>query len=241
LLREEVAQIAGISTTWYTWLEQARRINPSVRALDSLARALRLDSAGRAHLFDLARPDLRPAPVSMPSRALSGPLAQTLKGLAPHPAYVTNAYLDVLAWNEPAARLLGDFAAHVPADRNLIRLLFVNLAWRSLFVDWQDVARMTVAQFRAGTARFASDPETAKFVESVRLASEEFARLWHSQEIRKPLAWAKRLDHPTAGRVVFNFSSFHPDSADDDLRFTIYTPADKDSERRFRALLRRKA
>jgi transcriptional regulator with XRE-family HTH domain len=240
LLREEVAQIAGISATWYTWLEQARPINPSVRALDALARALRLDPAGRAHLFELARPDLRATSTSTPTRALSEPLAETLRDLAPHPAYVTNARFDILAWNGPAVRLLGHFGRHAPAERNLIHLLFIDPAWRSLFVDWRDVAQMTVAQFRASTARLSSDPEFAKFVTAVALASAEFSELWRSHEVRKPLAWTKRLDHPTAGRMAFNFSSFHPDSADDDLRFTIYTPADKDSERRFAALLRPK-
>src|SRR5690349_15148506 len=122
LLREEVAQIAGMSVTWYTWMEQARSINPSLRVLEGLARALKLDPAGRAHLFELARPDLRGARVSTPTRTLSEPLVATLGGLAPHPAYVTNERLDVIAWNPPAAMLLGDFARIAPERRNLIHL-----------------------------------------------------------------------------------------------------------------------
>ena len=237
LLREEVAQVAGMSATWYTWMEQARPINPSLRVLAGLARALRLDPAGRAHLFELARPDLRPAAISAPTRVLGEPLLAALAGLAPHPAYVTNARFDVLAWNEPAARLLGDFGAIEPERRNLIHLLFIAPDWRTLFVDWHDVARLTVAQLRVSSVRLAADAEFRKFIERTAHASADFADLWASQEIRRAVAWKKRLNHPTAGRMAFNFASFHPDSADEDLRFTIYTPADASSADRFAALL----
>jgi transcriptional regulator with XRE-family HTH domain len=129
LLREEVAQAAGVSVTWYTWMEQARPTNPSLRVLDGLARALQLDAAEREQLIRLARPDLRPAPPA--SRGLSAPLTTLLHGLAPHPAYATNVRGDVIAWNAPAARLLGDFAA--PGCGNLLRRLFLDPAWRRLF------------------------------------------------------------------------------------------------------------
>jgi transcriptional regulator with XRE-family HTH domain len=232
LLREEVAQAAGVSVTWYTWMEQARPTNPSLRVLDGLARALRLDATERAHLVRLARPDLRPAATR--TAALSAPLDALLHGLAPHPAYAFNARWDVIAWNAPAACLLGAFA---PGRDNVLRRLFLDPGWRSLFAEWDAIARSAVAQFRASTAHLLAEPDLADLVAELQRESPAFAGLWAAQGVEAAPVWMKTLDHPEAGRLRFTYASFQPDSTDEGLRFTIYTPADAQTKQRARALL----
>jgi transcriptional regulator with XRE-family HTH domain len=134
LLREEVAQRAGISPTWYTWLEQGREINPSTEVLAQLAEALLLTRSERAHVMTLARP-VAPSRASLRfSHEVSDVLRSWINGLD-QAAYVLNGRWDVLAWNEAAVRLLGDFAALPTADRNILRMIFLWPHWRSLFVD----------------------------------------------------------------------------------------------------------
>jgi transcriptional regulator with XRE-family HTH domain len=241
LLREEVAQTAGVSTVWYTWMEQARRTSPSPRVLAGLAWALRLDPFERSHLFRLARPDLVRAdgevePVT--GGELQGPLAATLRGLAPHPAYAFDARWDVLDWNEPAARVFGEFGPPGDRRRNVLARLFLDADWRRLFVDWERIASSAVRQFRAATAGLLGDPQHERFVQGLRDASPELTASWAEPAIEGPPAWRKVLQHPAAGRMTFDYATFRPDGAADDVRFTIYTSADPSTGRRLRSLLR---
>ncbi len=237
LLREEVAQASGISATWYTWMEQARPTNPSQRVLDGLAQGLHLDPAERAHLFRLARPDLQPLAPTSPSANLGEALTAVLTGLAPHPAYAMNALWDVIAWNEPAALLLGGFKKGDPLGGNVLVRLCLDPAWRRLFVDWDNLVRSAVEQFRGLTARISTDPDFVSFVQKLERASPEFSRLWNRQGVRTPTVWCKTLDHPKAGRLSFNSATMRPDGVAEDLRFSLYTPADSETKRRFAALL----
>src|SRR5215813_11483969 len=133
LRREEIADAAGISTTWYVWLEQGRDVNASAHALRALGKALRLSQSEQTYLFQIARPDLdwrrRPARPALPSANL----LSLIEGLAPHPAYVVNRYAQVVATNAPARKLLGDFGSAEPWSDNLIARLFLDPAWRALF------------------------------------------------------------------------------------------------------------
>jgi transcriptional regulator with XRE-family HTH domain len=237
LLREEVAQMAGVGVTWYTWLEQARPITPSVHVIDNLARALRLDAAERAHLFRLARPELEPVPATRLADTLSAPLQRALKGLEPHPAYAINMMWDVIGWNAPAVRLFGDFGKLPPERRNIIDLLFCHPAWERLFADCQAIRESSVAQFRASTARLGADPGFLRFVEAMGRVSPEFQALWRRQDVREPQARRKELDHPQAGRLSCDYVTMRPDG-DDDVRFTIYMPADARSAKKLDALLK---
>jgi transcriptional regulator with XRE-family HTH domain len=225
LLREEVAQAAGIGVTWYTWLEQARTVTPSPRAVDGLARALRLDAAERAHLFRLARPDLEPASAINLVRELPAPLQRALAGLSPHPAYAVNAMWDVIGWNAPAVRLFGDFARFPAERRNILWLLFCEPDWGRLFVAIEAIRDSAVAQFRATTARLAADPGFLHFVKALGQASPDFQALWHRRDVREPAALHKDLAHPKLGRLSLDYATFRPDGIED-VRFTIYMPAD---------------
>ena len=235
LLREEVAMIAGVGLTWYTWLEQARPIKPSVRVLGSLARALRLSDVERAHLFRLARPDLEPTPVAQLAIAVSPPLQRTMDGLAPNPAYAVNAVWDVIGWNKPAERVFGDFAAIDVERRNLLHLIFCDPPWRGLLRDWETISAFAVAQFRESTARLGGDPRFKALVGMLERESEAFRRHWRRREVRQPVPQLKVLDHPQAGRLDLEYATFQADS-DREVRLTIYTPTSADSAQRLAAL-----
>ncbi len=240
LLREEVAMIAGVGVTWYTWLEQARPIKPSVRVLGSIARALRLSDVERTHLFRLARPDLEPAPPAQLASGVSRALQRTMDGLAPNPAYATNAVWDVIGWNKSAAQVFGDFGAIEPASRNLIHLIFYEPRWRELFREWDAISAFAVAQFRESTARLGSDARFKELVRMLERDSEAFRRHWRRRDVQQPIPQSKVLDHPLAGKLDLEYSTFQADS-DRDVRLTIYTPANADSARRVEGLAKQPA
>lgn len=235
LLREEVAMIAGVGLTWYTWLEQARPIKPSVRVLGSLARALRLSDVERTHLFRLARPDLEPSPAAQLASAVSSPLQRTMDGLAPNPAYAVNAVWDVIGWNKPAELVFGDFAAIDAERRNLVYLIFCDPAWRTLLRDWETISVFVVAQFRESTARLGGDPRFKELVHMLEHDSESFRRHWRRRDVRQPAPQSKVLDHPRAGRLDLDYATFQADS-DREVRLTIYTPATAESAQQMAAL-----
>jgi transcriptional regulator with XRE-family HTH domain len=235
LLREEVAMIAGVGLTWYTWLEQARPIKPSVRVLGSLARALRLSDVERTHLFRLARPDLEPSPAAQLATAVSPALQRTMDGLSPNPAYAVNAVWDVIAWNKPAELVFGDFAAIDAERRNLLHLIFCEPAWRSLLQDWDTISAFAVAQFRESTARLGGDSRFKALVGMLERDSESFRRHWRRRDVRQPAPQSKVLDHPLAGGLDLDYATFQADS-DREVRLTIYTPLTAESARKIAAL-----
>lgn len=238
LRREEVAAEAGISTTWYTWLEQGREVNASPQVLRSLARVLRLSRSEQAYLFQLARPDLdwrnRLGEHGLPS----APLLSLLEGLAPHPAYIVNRYWQVVAWNHPATVLLGNFETDDEWSGSLIARLFLDLEWRQRFVDWPEVSRSAVAQFRLATVAMTRDPVLAALVSSLEAASEAFAACWTSRDIAEPPIWRKSIRHPVAGAMAFDFATLQPGGRDSDFSVSVYTPVDTSTAEKFTALLR---
>lgn len=229
LRREEVADAAGISTTWYVWLEQGRATNASPHVLRALGKALRLSQAEQAYLFQLARPDLdwrrRPAGHAVPTANL----LSLLDGLAPHPGYITNRYSQVVAANRPARLLLGDFTGSDAWSDNVIGRLFLDPLWRERFVDWQTVASSAVAQFRLSTAAMADDPVLVSLISFLTASSDAFARCWRDRELADPPIWSKTVRHPRVGDMRFDFAALQPKGRDGDFSLCVYTPADKTS------------
>src|SRR5450756_771309 len=157
LRREEVALLAGVGTTWYTWLEQGRDVRPSAEVLTAIADALRLDPAERRHLFILAdRPQSEPRADG--AEHVPEPLVHMLESMHDQPAYVIGRRWDVLAWNDAAVRVFGDFGKLEGDARNLMHMMFANPAHRRLLADWDDLAPLSLAMFRADSARYAGDP-----------------------------------------------------------------------------------
>lgn len=235
LLREEVAQLARISTTWYTWLEQGRQVRVSLHVLRSLARALRLTAAEHDYLLRLARPDMDLRGLTRKGKPGAG-LQAVLHGLMPHPAYVLDRYWQIVAWNEAAACLLGGFD-QTGLRSNMIGRIFLDPDWRLRFADWTAIARSAAAQFRLAVAGMDNDPVLTAFLANMELESGEFTQLWKTREIAEPPVWTKRIRHPGGGEFRFDYATFRPAGRDGDFLISIYTPADAETATRFADLL----
>ena len=222
LRREEVAQLAGVGTTWYTWLEQGRDVRASSEVLGALADALRLDRAERQYLFQLTghpAADIEPAP--RPEVAM--PLQRMLRSLTEQPAYILGRRWDVLWWNRAAEVVFGDYSRLIGDERNTISMLFGNADHRQLLVDWDDLAPMALRMFRAENAAHAGDPEYERLVGTLMDRSPEFRHHWQQHEVSGYIPINKRIHHPAAGRMLFEYNSF---TADDQsgTKLVVYTP-----------------
>jgi hypothetical protein len=199
--REEVAHLAGISVTWYTWLEQKRPIHVSAGALDNLARVLRLDSIERIQLFQLA---LRQPIIDSTSEreTISPRLQRLIDHNATMPAFVMGRRWDVLAWNQPARAFFFDFEQVTADERNLVWLIFTKSALRSLLVDWPTRARDVLARFRINYGRHVGDTDFVELVERLNLVSPEFAQWWPRHDILPLTERSVEYSHPLAGRML---------------------------------------
>lgn len=229
LRREEVAQLAGVGVTWYTWFEQGRDIQVSTHFLENLCRALRLDRAERTHLFALAQD--RPPPLATPVvPALSAPVQAMLMSL-PHPAYIKTSRWDVVAWNPAAASLLCDFSRIPPEERNTLWLVFTDPQVRRIMGDWEGDARRALAKFRLDHGRSRGDPAFEALVERLSEASAEFRLWWPSQDVSDCGEGVKRIRHGAAGEIEFQHAAFLVEGAPE-LRLIALTPATEEDARR---------
>jgi transcriptional regulator with XRE-family HTH domain len=239
LRREEVAQRANISPTWYTWLEQGRGGAPSADVLDRIARALMLADVEREHLFliGLGRP---PAVRYQASEAVSPRLQRVLDALETSPAIIRTTIWDVVAWNRAATIVLTDYAKLPPERRNILRLIFCEPRVRAAQYDWESVARFVVAAFRADAARAGAVSHVADFVEELCGLSPDFARLWRDNDVRSYGEGVKHLRHPVLGPIAFEYSAFAVDGRPD-LGMVVYNPATPADAERIRAVLAERA
>jgi transcriptional regulator with XRE-family HTH domain len=222
LRREEVAQLAGMGTTWYTWLEQGREVRASLEVLESLAKALRLDAAERNHLILLGRGEAAP-PCRNPAERVTPTLRRLIENLGPNPAYVLGRRWDYLAWNDAAVALLGDFAMIPRAARNHLWQTFTDPARREMFSDWDRSSRTLVAKFRSDSTRHIGDPEFESLIAALRKTSPEFAREWERHEVSQSGEGRKDLLHPVVGTMSFSHAVFHP-AEKLEQRLVLYTP-----------------
>jgi transcriptional regulator with XRE-family HTH domain len=222
LRREEVAQLAGVGLSWYTWLEQGRDIKPSAQVLDALARVLELDTAERAHLFHLARVE-RPLPDAGDTQEAPPELRALVEELAPHPAYLLSPRTDVVAWNRAAAGLLGVPAAAPDGPPNVLWWLFTSTERSG--AQWDDTARATLARFRAEHARRIGDAGFARLIEALERESERFRALWAEHEVLDGHLGTKVIEHPTFGLLRLHHLQSIP-TEHPDLRLTQFVPAD---------------
>jgi transcriptional regulator with XRE-family HTH domain len=200
LRREEVAQLAAISPTYYALLEQGREVHPSPQVLDALARALRLSAAERTHLHELAH-DVVPRDTPACAEILALAVADLVDLLDPHPTYVTGRCWDVLAANRAARALWTDWPALPPAERNMLVWTFGNPAAREVFVDWEPEARALLARFRFAAARYPDDPQFQDLIDRLHALSHEVREWWPAHEVAPLTSGTKRLRHPTLGEL----------------------------------------
>ena len=221
LRREEVAQRANISTTWYTWLEQGRGGRASADVLDRIARALTLTDVEREHLYllGLGRP---PEVQYRGGDPITPRLQRLLDVLAYSPAIVRTATWDVVAWNRAAAAVLTDYGKLPPDQRNILRMLFCDPRVRAKQSDWESVARFVVASFRADAARAGATAEVTGLVEEMSAKSPEFATLWRDNDIVAHAEGTKRLHH-VEGALDLEFATFAVDGRPE-LGMLVYNP-----------------
>ncbi|MFP5021861.1 helix-turn-helix transcriptional regulator [Pseudonocardia phyllosphaerae] len=210
LRREEVAQLAGVGLTWYTWLEQGRPIGVSEQVLTAIARALRLDAEERAHLLGLAGID-RPAHGA--GVKVAPEHLELLERLSPYPATLQSSRYDVLAFNRAYRFLLDDLATIPPAERNCIRMLFTNPTWRSRHIDLPQTERRMVARLRQGYARHADQSEWTSFVAELRAASPRFAELWETGDVHGEYDAVKLIANPLVGELRLRLQSLWLDES----------------------------
>jgi hypothetical protein len=232
LRREEVAHLAGVGATWYTWLEQGRDIRASAQVLDAIARTLRFDPHERSHLFTLAG-------VPDPSRdgagvTLSQGVKAVLAQLEPYPACVVNARYDLLAFNRAYSAIFDGLSDLPFEDRNCLWLIFTDPAWRRVVVDWDEAVRRMVAQYRAAMAEHVAEPAWKCLVHRLRRASPEFEAVWRRHDVGGPENHVKEIRHPLVGLLRLDYTSFWLDQRLG-TRLLSYTPADEQTRARLDA------
>ncbi|MFC6064268.1 helix-turn-helix transcriptional regulator [Streptomyces ochraceiscleroticus] len=198
LRREEVAVLAGVGVSWYTWLEQGRDIKVSEQVLDAVARVLLLDFAERAHLYRLAGLNPPQAPFA-PSVAASPEMQRLLGAWSPRPGYIRDRHWNFTAVNDAARVVFG----YRESDHNCLVSFFINVRYRVLHRHWAATAPAVAAAFRADAARYPDDPEFGRIAADLAAASPEFAELWARHDVAEHTSAVKAVDHPEAGTMVF--------------------------------------
>lgn len=220
LRREEVAALAGVGLTWYTWLEQGREINASVEFLEDLARVLKLDAAERYHLFLLAHQ--RPPVVAGHQWCQVTPLVRRLlDDLTLRPAYVMNLSWDIIAWN-PAADRLFTISERQPQQRNMLWMLFADPELNQRLVGWQEQAPQILASFRRDYARAPQDATMLQRIQALSDVSPQFRQLWQQHDIHGRCQGQRTFLVAGAGEVTFEHASFIVDE-ENHLRLVMYS------------------
>jgi transcriptional regulator with XRE-family HTH domain len=236
LRREEVAQRANISPTWYAWLEQGRGGAPSADVLNRIAHALMLTDVEREHLFllGLGRP---PEVRYQRNEGVTPRLQRVLDALDPSPAVIRTATWDVLAWNRAATVMLIDYGSLPPKQRNILRFMFLDPRARVAQYDWESVARFVLGSFRVEAARAGAAAEVEPLVDELCRLSPEFEAMWRDNEVRAAHGEkVKHIRHPILGPIAFEYSAFAVDGRTD-LSMVVYNPATPEDARRIQSLI----
>lgn len=210
LRRDEVAQLAGVGVSWYTWLEQGRDITVSEQVVERLAETLQLEREERRHLFVLARGMV---PVVDEKAEIVPPppgVQAVLDALGINPAYLVDYRFNLVAWNESACRVFGDFSRLTERERNRIWNMFTNPATRQLFVDWEQAAQHAVMYFRSAYDKWIGDAWFEQLLADLQRKSPEFRTLWsqHNVQASCDVYQEKVLNHPQAGHLHFSSTVF---------------------------------
>ncbi|MEV0072755.1 helix-turn-helix transcriptional regulator [Amycolatopsis sp. NPDC050768] len=227
LRREEVAELAGVSVDYIVRLEQARGLRPSAEVVEALSRALRLAPDERAYLFGLARQ--RPRNGDKLATTAAPSLVRLVADLSPLPAMLMNHRYDILAWNGEMARLLLDFDALPPSQRNAMWLCLMHPEIREFYVDRERVVREGVAHLRAAWAAHPEDQALTDLIAECITRDEEFARLWDERDVKVNGRGRKVMRHPDVGVIAVHFETLTP-VQDPDQLLVIHRAADEESQ-----------
>jgi transcriptional regulator with XRE-family HTH domain len=233
LRREEVAELSGVGVTWYTWLEQGRKITASPQVIDALARAFRLSADEHRHLRELAGLTASPTAADGDVRPR---LQRLVDAVAPNPASVYDVHFDYLAWNEPYRRIRHDPAGLAAGRRNLLWMMFTDAENRARMTTWDRAARALLSQFRAAAGRHPGDPRFAELVTALTEASPQFRDWWAQYPVRYFRPARIRVRHPQAGPITLEMFQLRLED-DPSLLMVVQIPADPGSRDRVTALL----
>jgi transcriptional regulator with XRE-family HTH domain len=228
LRREELAQLAGVGVTWYTWLEQGRPINASVQVLDAIARTLRLDATERGHLFRLADVPGTAAPADCVECTLP-PEVQRILDAVPYPASVLTERFDLIAWNRVYASLFPRLIQRPPSERNTLLSCLTGPPCCSAIPEQDRYSAMLIAQLRNAYGKHVGDPAWTHFIRRLEAVSPTFAAIWAAHDVAQPASHTKRFRHPTLGLLTTKSTSFAV-TAVPGARMVVYTPDDAHSE-----------
>ncbi|WNG87163.1 helix-turn-helix transcriptional regulator [Mycobacterium sp. ITM-2016-00317] len=237
LRREEVALLAGVSTDYYTRLEQGRRITPSDAVLDGIARALDLDATGRAHLGHLVGAPSGQRKTSRPVQRVRPGLYQLLDSLDGAPAMILGRRTDVLATNRAARVLFADFDAMPPRERNYARWMFTSEQARNLFADWEVQARTAVENLRLDVGADPTDPAAGELVAELSVVSAQFRTWWSEHRVFQRTYGTKRLRHAVVGELTVDYETFTMPGDADQVLFVYTTEAGSPSRDALNLLL----
>jgi len=207
LRREEVALLANLSTTYYTFLEQGRPVRPSAQVLDALAAALRMTTAERRYLQVLAhgRDDAGSAAVlAAPPERIDPGVVDLVQRLDPFPTFVKGRRWDVLTSNPAARELFTDWEALPPGERNLVRWTFMTDRARAVYLEWEPEARAMLGRFRLAAARYPGDPDFEDLIAELRRDSEHVRNWWPCHDVTAVGSGSKKLRHPRLGPVDYS-------------------------------------
>jgi transcriptional regulator with XRE-family HTH domain len=228
LRREEVANLAGVGVTWYTWLEQGRPINASEQVVDAIARTLRLTAAEREHLFHLAE---LPPPDSVGATGLTDEVQDILDALDPLPASLTNSRFDLLGWNAAYAAVFGGFVTDT-SRLNTVWCLFTRPLCCNPVANPEDHRAELVARLRAGYGRHVGEADWETFIAELRVASPVFAQMWAQQQVAAPGPMRKVFKHAAVGEIRATTTSLGV-SGSPENRIVVYRADDEESRAKF--------
>jgi hypothetical protein len=222
LRREEVAQLAGIGVTWYTWLEQGRPIHVSTQVIESLSRVLLLDKQERYHLYRLAS---QPLPTDLPvyQGTVSPLLQHVLDSLVLCPSFIADQRWNVIAWNKAACCIFGQFSEMNARQRNVVWAMFTDPYFKQLYLDWDLHAKNLVGRFRLTCGKYIEDAWLNQFITELTQQSPEFNTWWPLHELQNDGGVYKQFNNPQAGRLDFESSGFDvPDNSG--LKMFVHVP-----------------
>ena len=229
LRREEVALLAGVGVSWYTWLEQGRPINASWQVLDAVARTLRLDGAGRWHLYRLA--EAMPVRSWATTTVVPDAVSDVLRSLDPLPAVLINSRFDIIQANDAHEEMFWDWHSLPCVHKNLLWCAITEPRAREMFLNYDEEIPYLVARLRAAYAQHIGDPEWDEDIRRLAALSPEFAELWARHEVAAPAPRTLRFRHAGAGLMTFTRTELDVLSVAD-LRVAAYSPQDDDTRDR---------
>ena len=229
LRREELALLAGVGITWYTWLEQGRPINASVQVLDAVARVLRLDQAERVHLYQLAQ--ATPVRTFAASEVLPPSLTDILESFSPNPAVLVNGRFDVLQANRGHLSVFRNWHSMPCIHQNLLWCGITEPSAREKFLNFDDEISYLVARLRSNYAAHVGDPDWEEDIHRLADLSPEFGELWARHEVREAEVRPRIFLDRDAGELRFTINELKI-SAVPGMHFIVYTPQDEETRTR---------